>query len=174
MISKISNCYDQYFQRSTLEFFGSQLHWLWCKAQAVAESELNPEALSPAGAMGVMQLMPGTAAEMAAKYGTDDDIQLPHVNIRYGIAYDKRCFDVWSKESGRERIRFMLGSYNAGVGNILEAQKLAALAGLATDRWPSIASYLPSITGRHATETINYVAKIERLFDQLIAGEKGK
>lgn len=170
----ISNCYDQYFQRYALEFFGDQLHWLWCKAQAVAESQLNPEALSPAGAMGVMQLMPGTAREMAAKYGTDDDIQLPHVNIRYGIAYDKRCFDVWTKESGRERIRFMLGSYNAGIGNIVKAQTLAGRVGMAIDKWQSIADALPQVTGRHAAETINYVAKIGRLFDQLAFTEKGK
>lgn len=164
----ISNCYDQYFRRYALEFFGDQLHWLWCKAQAVAESQLNPEALSPAGAMGVMQLMPGTMAEMAAKYpNAADNIQLPHVNIRLGIAYDKRCFDVWTKESGRERIRFMLGSYNAGISNIVKAQNLAGRVGMAIDQWQSIADALPQVTGRHAAETINYVAKIERLFDQL-------
>ncbi len=171
----ISNCYDQYFQAYALEFFGSRLGWLWCKAQAVAESGLNPEAISPAGAMGVMQLMPGAAREMAAKHGEIvGNILHPHVNIRLGVAYDRQCFDVWAKESGRERIRFMLGSYNAGIGNILKAQTRAAHAGMAIDQWASIVHTLPSITGRHATETINYVAKIERLFDQLAAKEKGK
>lgn len=166
----ISNCYDQYFQRSALEFFGDRLHWLLFKAQAVCESDLNPEAVSPAGALGVMQLMPGTAAEMAAKHpGDDGTILLPHINIRLGIAYDRKCFDIWQAERGRERIRFMLGSYNAGPGHIVTAQQRAAHRGLAADQWQSIVAMLPEVTGKHAKETINYVNKVESLFDRLAA-----
>lgn len=168
----ISNCYDQYFQCYALEFFGNRLHWLWFKAQAVIESGLDPEAISKVGAMGVMQLMPGTAAEMAAKYpGDDGTILLPHINIRLGIAYDRSCFDIWQAEHGRERIRFMLGSYNAGRKSIINAQKLAVKKGLPPDQWKSIAAVLPEITGDDdAPETINYVKKVESLFDKLAAG----
>ncbi len=170
-----SNCYDRYFQRGAQEFFGDRLHWLWFKAQAVAESSLNPEAGSPAGALGVMQLMPGTAAEMAAKHpGEDGTILLPHINIRLGIAYDRHCFDIWREEAGRERVRYMLGSYNAGSGHIVKAQRLAVRKGLPADQWASIAACLPEVTGRHATETITYVQRVERLFGRLAATGSSK
>lgn len=163
--------YDRYFQVFALEFFYQTLPWQWFKAQAIAESGLDPVAVSPAGAFGIMQLMPGTEKDMAEKLGTVPARQ-PHTNIRLGIAYDKQCWDIWKKESGIERIRFMLGSYNAGPGNIIEAQKLAGKKGLPTDRWQSIVTVLHEITGDDdAPETINYVAKIEGLFAQLSKGK---
>jgi len=162
------NHYDHYFQAYALEFFFQILPWQWFEAQGIAESGLDPEAVSPAGALGVMQLMPGTAADMARKLSISKAVYVPHVNIRMGIAYDRQCWNVWAKETGSERRRFMLGSYNAGIGNILEAQDLAGRSGLATDRWLSIVSALPSITGeKHAAETIDYVAKIERIYSEL-------
>lgn len=166
-----TNIYDRYFQVSTLEFFYKTLPWQWFKAQGIAESSLNPEAVSPVGAFGIMQLMPDTEKDMAKKLGTVPS-PLPHTNIRFGIAYDRRCWNIWKKEDGIERIRFMLGSYNAGPGHIVKAQKIATLANLPSDKWQSITMALPEVTGRHSKETIDYVAKIERLFEQLTTREK--
>jgi membrane-bound lytic murein transglycosylase MltF len=143
----------------------------WFKAQALAESGLDPRAVSPVGAKGIMQLMPDTAAEMAALLKiVDFDVFNPMHNIRCGIAYDRRCWDVWKKETGIERIRFMLGSYNAGVGNILKAQALAEKYKLPTDQWFSICSTLYQVTGAHAFETIKYVWDIEQYYKQLMEG----
>lgn len=167
-MGKKHNYYDHYFQAFAMEFFLKILPWQWFKAQALAESGLDPEEVSSVGALGVMQLMPGTGADMARKVGCVYSPQIPHVNIRLGIAYDRQCWEIWEKETGIERLRFMFGSYNAGPGNILEAQNLAQRSNLAPDRWLSIAAALPQITGeRHAAETINYVAKIERLYAEL-------
>lgn len=163
-----TNRYDQLFITSALESFGTILPWLWFKAQAIAESSLKPHAISPCGAMGLMQLMPATAAEMAKKLGIADTPFDPTTNIRMGIAYDRTCWNIWKQESGRERLRFMLVSFNAGPGNIIKAQNLAAQKGLPTDTFTSIAATLPQITGqKNAAETIAYVAKIERLYEQL-------
>lgn len=169
-VSRYSDLYDQLFQIYAVEFFYKILPWQWFKAQAIAESSLDPEAVSPAGARGLMQLMPGTARDMASKLGLlhRSSVANPNTNIRMGIAYDRQCWDIWKKESAAERIRFMFGSYNAGPGNILAAQKMAGQSGLATDRWLSIISALPEITGqKNSAETINYVAKIERLYGEL-------
>lgn len=164
---KVSNCYDRYFMDSTIEFFGVTTPWEWFKAQAMAESSMNPLAKSGAGAFGVMQLMPGTSREVAAKLGIEHQPEIPHINIRMGIAYMRRCWDVWKAEDGIERLRFSFGSYNAGIGNILLAQKMAKASGLTTDQWRSIAAKLPAVTGNHATETIDYVARIERYYREL-------
>ncbi|WP_136248857.1 transglycosylase SLT domain-containing protein [Halomonas borealis] len=55
------------------------------------ESAYNPEALSPVGARGLMQLMPGTAREVSQRLGMDDPgpygVLEPSVNIRLGSAY---------------------------------------------------------------------------------------
>jgi len=170
-----STCYDRYFEVFCYGFFRQILPWQWFKAQAIAESDLDPAAISPAGAVGLMQLMPGTAAEMAKKLGIENTPQVLHINIRLGIAYDRQCWDIWKKESGIERVRFMLGSYNAGPGSILDAQRLASKKGLPTDQWQSIAAVLPEITGDDdAPETINYVAKIERIFRELTTKERSK
>ena len=90
-----------------------------------------------------------------------------------GITYDRQCWNIWKEESGIERIRFMLASYNAGPGNIIKAQKKAKARSLPTDRWQSIVQTLPDVTGDHAKETINYVARIERYYDEL-SKNKGK
>lgn len=169
---KYPNQYDHYFQAAALEFFCQMLPWQWFKAQGIAESAFNPKAVSPCGAIGIMQLMPGTSLEMAKKLKIDNSPLVVPVNIRMGIAYDRQCWGIWKKENGIERIRFMLGSYNAGPGNIIKAQDLAGRSGLATDRWASIVASLPEITGKHATETINYVSKIERLYAELTKEER--
>ncbi|MBM9605951.1 transglycosylase SLT domain-containing protein [Desulfopila inferna] len=164
-----NNYYDHYFQDYTAKSFDGALSWQWMKAMALAESGLDPEAVSPAGAVGVMQLIPGTSKWMAGKLGIMHSPLTPHLNIHMGVAFARYCFDIWKKETGVERIRFMLGSYNAGAGRILKAQHLADQDGLATDRWTSIATCLPQVTGRHARETITYVSRVEAYHKQLIS-----
>lgn len=161
------NYYDYYFRHYSEHFFGAAEDWRWFKAQATAESWLDPCATSPVGAYGVMQLMPGTSKEMAGILGIEDLPQAPHLNIQMGIGYCKRCWDIWGKEAGIERLRFAFGSYNAGPGNIIKAQKLAKAQGLPTDQWDSIVRMLPRVTGRRASETIGYVARIERYYREL-------
>ncbi len=155
--------YDSFFQRFSLEFFGPNVDWLWFKAQGIAESGLNSLAVSPCGAKGLMQLMPGTSAEMAERLGIEDDPFEPHLNIWMGVGYDHYCWKVWKKEIGLERWRFMLAAYNAGVGNILRAQKLARAPAV----WSSVADELPKITGERAGETITYIRRIEGYYADL-------
>lgn len=172
MPSRYTTTYDALFKAFAVEFFHEVLPWKWFKAQAIAESSLNPQALSVAGAIGLMQLMPATAAEMARRLRIANAPRVPHVNIRMGIAYARRCWDFWSAPRRKEdRIRFMLGSYNAGPGNILKAQGMAEDRMFDLDRWHSIEVCLPAITGKHAVETINYVSRVERLYAELVAGE---
>lgn len=160
MTARISNKYNHLFQRFSLEFFGPDFDWQWFKFQAIAESTLNPAAVSPAGAVGLMQLMPGTSAEMAIKLNIPDCPLDPEFNIRAGICYDRSCYNIWKQESGIERLRFMFASYNAGAGNIIKAQRLATFK----NKWAAVSAQLPKITGRHAEETINYVRRIETMY----------
>jgi soluble lytic murein transglycosylase-like protein len=72
------------------------------------ESGWNPRAVSRKGAMGLMQLMPATAAE----YGVADPFN-PTENIRAGVAYLRRLID---RFDGRTELA--LAAYNAGPGAV--------------------------------------------------------
>lgn len=80
-----------------------------------SESHFNPQAGSHAGAKGLMQLMPGTAAAVAKNIGmtdyTFDRIYDPTVNIRLGTAYLRSAID-----SRGGNVNVALANYNAGPG----------------------------------------------------------
>lgn len=166
--------YDDLFRTFALIYFSDvplddaqPFDWRLLKAQGIAESNLNPRAKSPAGAMGIMQLMPGTAAECARALYLPNLPWDPQTNIHSGAFYLKRMWSIFKAEHGFERLRFAFGAYNAGAGNIIRAQRVASQRGLPTDTWASIAHCLPRVTGRHAKETIGYVARIERIYARL-------
>ena len=81
------------------------------------ESRFRPDSVSPAGAVGLMQLMPATALFIAEREDMDDfdfsDLFEPEVNIRLGCAYLKYL-------EGRFDGRFdlALAAYNAGEGTV--------------------------------------------------------
>jgi membrane-bound lytic murein transglycosylase F len=157
--------FDPYFSKYTKRFFGPAFNWRLFKAQAVAESRLKPEARSHVGAAGIMQIMPKTFEEIIHKnpYIKGSRLQ-PRWNIAAGIFYDRQLWNLWKAERPvADRIRFMFGSYNAGRGNILKAQKKAEKKGLNPNLWPSIEHTLPTVTGPRSEETLGYVEKIDRI-----------
>jgi len=74
------------------------------------ESGYNPRAYSNKGAIGLMQLMPATARELAVGDPWD-----PEQNVRGGVAYLKRMLDLFSGD-----LDFALAAYNAGPNAVLE------------------------------------------------------
>lgn len=77
------------------------------------ESRFTPEAVSPKGARGLMQLMPGTAARMARRAGhptpRERDLERPEVNIQYGMAYLAELTAKYGNATHK-----VLAAYNAG------------------------------------------------------------
>lgn len=143
-----------------------EIDWRLIKAQVKAESAFNARAVSRCGACGLMQLMSETAAEVGVK-----DVFNPVQNIAGGVKYLKMMFDRFKDETGDERFKFALGAYNAGAGSIIKAQGFAAGKGIAPDKWESIVKMLPVITGTHAAETIGYVEKIFKFWNEYKGGE---
>jgi soluble lytic murein transglycosylase len=89
----------------------------WVMAVILAESGFNPRALSPAGARGLMQLMPETAHDVARRMGMRDfnpeDLWDPYINIAMG------CFYLNERLRGfNGDIRLALAAYNGGQGNV--------------------------------------------------------
>lgn len=154
--------YDQHFTKYSKRFFGVGFDWHYFKAQAVAESNLREDARSPVGAVGVMQIMPRTFAEIQRKNpAITGSLDQPRWNIAAGIWYDRQHFVVWAADRSLvERLKFTFGSYNAGRSSILRAQQFALGEGLNARLWDSVAGELPRVTGRRSQETVTYVARV--------------
>ena len=91
--------------------FGLPPHWI--RAVMKQESGFNPRATSRAGAMGLMQVMPATYAELRRRHGLGPDAYDPRDNIMAGAAYLRELHDRFGLEG-------MLPAYNAGPGRYLQ------------------------------------------------------
>ncbi len=85
----------------------------WIEAVIVAESNGDPRAISPKGAMGLMQLMPGTWDELREQHGLGTDAFDPHMNILAGTAYLKAMHERFGTPG-------LFAAYNAGPGRYTE------------------------------------------------------
>lgn len=98
--------------------------WDWRLISSIIyhESRFDAEAGSWAGAYGLMQLMPSTAERLGV-----EDYKDPEQNVRAGILFlnwlDKQFVE--SIPDSTERIKFVLASYNIGMGHVQDAQRLA-------------------------------------------------
>ena len=93
------------------------VNWTMVHAIARQESQFAQNAISHAGAQGLMQLMPGTAREQAGKIGVQylsaSLIDDPQYNIRLGDAYFGRLMDYFGGS-----YPLAVAAYNAGAGNV--------------------------------------------------------
>ena len=126
--SRISK-YDE-----TIKKYSKEINWDWRLISSLVyqESHFNPEAVSWAGAQGLMQLMPTTAK----RFGVTDS-SAPSKNIEAGvklIAWLDKQLKTSVKDS-LERQKFILASYNIGFGHIQDAQKLAEKNGANPALW---------------------------------------
>jgi len=157
--------YDKYFKKYTEKYFNKDFDFLYLKSQSIAESNLNPNAISPVGAIGLMQIMPKTYTYIITKNpelkGSINDIE---TNIASGIYYMSLLWNRWKqKQTWIDHWDFCTSSYNAGMGNIIKAQKISIKLNLNPNIWTSIQRTLPQVTGKHSTETINYVSRIKEI-----------
>jgi len=105
--------------------------WRLICAQMYQESRFDPEAISWSGAQGLMQLMPKTAREMGF-----DNLKQPASGIHAGVKYLDWIRRQFSKElTDGQVIPFSLAAYNAGIGHVRDAQRLARKQGWNPDIW---------------------------------------
>jgi soluble lytic murein transglycosylase len=118
-----------------------------------AESRFDPDVESSAGAVGLMQLLPGTAKGIAVRTGGDrfvvSDLRNPEINVRYGSWYLNHLRARYDGD-----MRLALAAYHAGQGNV--------------DEW------LAQGSGIAFPETRDYVDEVERVrgvYARAYAGE---
>jgi len=138
-----------------------QFDWMFIMAQGFQESGLNQSARSPAGAVGVMQLLPATGRDM----GFHDVESSAKSNIEAGAKYLRFIINRYFDEPDlppAERVDFALAAYNAGPARIQQMRKLAAERGLDPNRW----FYNVEVVTQEKVggEPVEYVTNIHRYY----------
>jgi membrane-bound lytic murein transglycosylase F len=127
---------------SLIKNAADEIGWDWrmLAAQISKESKFDPKAKSWAGALGLMQLIPINAKEYGIK-----NIYDPAENIRGGKEHIKWLQGVWKKQIADtlECQKFILASYNVGLGHVEDAVRLTKKYGNDTLIWDgNVAEYI--------------------------------
>jgi membrane-bound lytic murein transglycosylase MltF len=133
---------------------------LMLAAQGYQESQLNQNAKSAVGAIGVMQIMPATGATLNV-----GDIRITESNIHAGAKYMDQLMTKYFPDahfSEGNRPLFAFASYNCGPGNIAKARKEAAKRGLDPDKWFNNVEVV--VADQIGTETTTYVRNIYKFY----------
>ncbi len=150
--------------------------WRLITAQMHSESRFRPNAISSAGAIGLMQVMTNTGRQMKLVQLND-----PRTNIHAGVKYMHWLSQRFEPElSVADRTWFTLASYNAGLGHVLDARRLATKLGLNKDRWfGNVEKAMLLLSNKHyyskarygyvrGREPVGYVRKIKNLYENYL------
>jgi membrane-bound lytic murein transglycosylase F len=121
--------------------YSTKINWDWRLVAALIaqESRFNHEAESHMGASGLMQLMP----ETYAYYLPSVDSISPELSIKAGTSYLEKREKYWKQYifDKEERIKFILASYNVGLGHVLDARRLAIKYDRNPNKWDNNVAY---------------------------------
>ncbi len=156
----------------------TRINWDWRLLASLIcqESRFDPAVESRVGAYGLMQIMPVTGKN----YGIDITAS-PSDNIKAGTMYINRLQSIFESKitDPRERIKFVLASYNAGPGHVLDAMKLAGKNGMDPEKWDGNVAvwllkksdpkyYTDSVVKNgyfRGTESVNFVTEVLERYD---------
>lgn len=164
----IISTYDAYFKEAA-RYTGWD--WRLIAAQCYQESGFDPNAVSWAGAKGLMQIMPATAQHLGL---SEHRVFSPTDNIAAAARYIREIQGNFSDiPDVEERVKFVLASYNGGQGHIRDAQALARKHGGNPLLWEDVSFYVKNLSQarfyrdpvvKHGymigSETYGYVASI--------------
>jgi membrane-bound lytic murein transglycosylase MltF len=150
----------QFFRRYAGQY---DFPWLLVAAQAYQESQIDQSRKSHAGAVGVMQIKPETAAGPPVSIkGVDRSMEN---NIHAGVKYLRFIADRYYKDAPMDRINkglFTMASYNAGPARITGLRKKAERMGLNPNLWfGNVEVVAAREIGR---ETVQYVSNIYKYY----------
>lgn len=150
--------------RGLFETYGQTygIDWLELVAQAYQESRLDQSVVSHAGAIGVMQLLPSTAAD---KNVGIPDISTVENNIHAGAKYMAFLREHYFSDPQihpAAKMDFAWASYNAGPNRIRRLRKKAQERGFDPNRWFGNVEVLAA--EKIGRETVDYVRNINKYF----------
>jgi len=154
--------------------------WLMIAAQAYQESTIDQSKSSPAGAYGVMQIKPSTAAGNPINIQNIDTNM--ENNINAGVKYLDYIVDVNFKDAKFDKLNrelFAFAAYNAGPGRVSGLRKKAEAQGLDPNKWFNNVELVAA--KEIGAETVTYVSNIYKYYvayklvhDDIVARKPGK
>jgi len=139
-----------------------QFPWMLIAAEAYQESGLNQDAKSGVGAVGVMQVMPSTAASSPVNI---PDVSKVDPNIHAGVKLLKFIRDDYFKDAPMDPLNktlITLAAYNAGPARLKQCRQMAADMGLNPNVWFHNVEY--AVAKKVGSETVNYVSNIYKYY----------
>ena len=136
------------------------LDYLLLMAQGYQESQLNQNARSPVGAIGIMQVMPATGKEMRV-----GDITQTDPNIHAGVKFLRAMINEHYAKEPMDPLNkglFAFAAYNAGPGRIRQLRRLSAERGLDPNVWFNNVELLAA--EKIGRETVTYVSNIYKYY----------
>ncbi len=148
--------------------------WLLLASMVMQESQFNPKAKSWAGAQGLLQLMPATANHFGI-LNREDPAQSLKGGTDYLISLEKRWIS--NMKDPTDISAFVMASYNAGPGHIIDARALVTEYGGNRDNWEQVSKYLALLSSKkyynhkvvklgycRGQEPVNYVKHINQRY----------
>lgn len=139
-----------------------QFPWMLIAAQAYQESALNQSARSPAGAVGVMQVLPSTAASPPISI---PDVEKLEPNIKAGVKLLKYIRDDYFRDDPMDPLNktlITLAAYNAGPARLKQCRQMTAKMGLNPNVWFHNVEY--AVAEKVGTETVTYVGNVYKYY----------
>jgi membrane-bound lytic murein transglycosylase MltF len=140
-----------------------EFDYLLVAAQAYQESGIDQSVRSPVGAVGVMQVLPSTAAGNPINItGIEADMEK---NIQAGVKYMRFMMDEYFKDARMDDVNkslFAFASYNAGPAKVARLRKEAEERGLDPNKWFQNVELV--VAQRVGRETVGYVANIYKYY----------
>lgn len=136
--------------------------YLMMVAQGFEESRLDPNARSPRGAIGIMQLMPETATGFPLYM---HDVKPPALNILAGVKYMRYLVDQFFDDPTLDDVNrhlFALAAYNAGPNRVARLRRQAPEYGLNPNLWFKNVEHL--VASGVGQEPVRYVGRIYRYY----------
>jgi membrane-bound lytic murein transglycosylase MltF len=147
----------------SLQKYASQFdyHWLMLAAQGYQESGLRQDRRSSAGAVGIMQIKPSTAAD--SNVGVDNVEQLDN-NIHAGAKYMRFLADRYFSDDvdALNQWLFALAAYNAGPARVASLRAEAQKSGYDRNNWFDNVEIIAA--KRIGSETVTYVGNIYKYY----------
>lgn len=171
------SAYDAIFKKYAAS---SGFDWRLIAAISFCESRFLPGVVSPFGATGLMQVMPATAASVGVSPGSLAD---PDANVKAAVRILKKLDETFQRkiEDPEERMKFVVATYNSGLGHIYDSMALAEKTGLDPGKWTGNVSIATLMKSRpeyyndpvvklgyfRGRETVDFVERVSTLYNYL-------